>query len=127
MAGRTLSNPSVEVNGETIGIVPNSLSYKDGRGNRTVRPESAGGNSINVVVTEDAETKKGMVKFSLYNTKVNDELKVSWQSTVDGNTVRFSDGDFVKPFRQMFVTEDPEVALGADGNMEIVFEGAPLI
>jgi hypothetical protein len=126
MAERTLSNPSIEVNSGIIGIIPNSCSYKRGKGDISLRPQSAGGNSIEIVKTEDATTKKSMVKFSLYNTKTNRDLFVGWQDLIDGNTIRLSDGNFIESFRQMFVITDPEVVLGADGNIEVTFEGAPI-
>ncbi len=77
-----------------------------------------------MVVTEDAETKKSMVKFSLRNTKKNQDLLDGWQDNLQ-NTIRASQGDFVVPFRQMVVTNDPETATGADGSLEVIFEGAP--
>lgn len=127
MAPRTLANPTVEVNNSVIGIIPNSLSYKSGKGNVNLRPQSSGGDAIEVIRTVDAETKKGMVKFSLYNTKTNADNVEEWQDTIDGVTIRLSDGDFVKSFRRMFVMEDPEHNLGADGNIEVTFEGQPAV
>ena len=125
MAERTLANPTIEVNNGVIGIKPNSLTFKSGKGDKKVRPQSAGGNSVEMVITEDAETKKGMVKFTLYNTKTNVDLLTAWQDSVEGNTVRFSDGEFVRSFRTMTVTSDPDISLGADGEFEAVFEGQP--
>lgn len=122
----TLSNPSVEVNNDAIGIVPNSLSYKKGKGDKNVRAQSAGGNSIEAIVTENAETKKGMVKFSLYNTATNQSLLDGWQEG-NANTVRLSQGEFTLSFRTMVVTTDPEVQTGADGNLEVTFEGQPAV
>jgi len=122
-AEKTLANPTVQVNDVTIGIVPNSVSYKSGKGDRNVRAESAGGDSVDVVVTENAETKVSMVKFKLYNTKSNDEKLRGWQTNADGNTIQLSDGDFVRSFASMYVTSDPEIAVGADGEIEIEFMG----
>lgn len=124
---RTLANPVVKINNTVVGIVPNSLSYKAGRGDITLRPQSAGGNSIEVVKTENAETKKSMCKFMTYNTKGNIELKEEWQDSLDGNTIELSDGDFVVSFRKMFVIEDPEVKLSADGEVPLNFEGQPIV
>lgn len=121
----TLSNPSVEVNNDAIAIIPNSLKYKKGKGDQKALPQSAGGNSIDIVQTVDAETKKGMVAFSLRNTKSNQDLLDSWQ---DGsNTVRCSQDDFILSFRNMIVITDPEVATGADGSFEVMFEGSPAV
>jgi hypothetical protein len=124
---RTLANPTVEVNNGVIGIIPNSLSYKRGKGDVSVRPQSAGGNSIEIIRTENAETKKSMVKFSLYNTKANRDLITAWQDLVDGAAIRLSDGDFIESFRSMFIINDPEMNLGADGNVEVTFEGQPAV
>lgn len=125
MSEKTLSNPAVEVNNNTVGIIPNTLTYKRGKGDLALRPQSAGGDSIEMIKTENAETKKGMVKFSLYNTKTNADLYESWQDLTDGVSIQFSDEAFVRAFRNMFIITDPEVALGADGNIELEFEGNP--
>ena len=77
-------------------------------------------------MTENAETKKGMVKFSLYNTAVNQALLDGWLDS-NGTTVRLSQGDFTLSFRSMVVTTDPEVSTGADGNLEVTFEGQPAV
>lgn len=127
MAFKTLANPTVEVNDVVIAIKPNSLSYKSGKGDKNVRSQSAGGNSIEVVVTENAETKKSMVKFTLFNTKENVDYLEEWQDILGEVTIQFSDGDFTKQFRKMSVTTDPEVALSADGEFEIEFEGQPTV
>jgi hypothetical protein len=116
----------VEVGNDAIGIVPNSLSYKKGKGDKNVRSQSAGGDSIAIVITENAETKKGMVKFSLYNTAENQALLDSWQDS-DETTIRLSQGSFTLSFRSMVVTSDPEVSTGADGSLEVVFEGQPAV
>ena len=122
---RTLSNPTIELNDAVIAIKPNSLSYKSGKGDIGIRAQSAGGNSISIVKTENAETKKGMVKFVLLTTKGNIDDVKNWQDTEDGNTIRFSDGDFNLAFRNMFIISDPEVMTGADGEVELEFEGLP--
>ena len=122
----TLSNPTVEVNNDTIGVVPNSISYMKGKGEKNVRPQSAGGNSVEMIITDNAETKKGMVKFSLYNTKANQDLLDAWQDS-NANTIRLSQGDFVVSYRGMVVTSDPEVSTGADGSFEVAFEGQPAV
>lgn len=122
----TLSNPTVEVNNDAIAVIPNSIVYKKGKGEKNVRSQSAGGNSIEIIVTENAETKKGMFKCSLTNTKTNQDLLDSWQDN-DANTIRLSQGDFVISFRGMVVTSDPEISTGADGNLEVEFEGQPAV
>ncbi|MCK5019194.1 MAG: hypothetical protein KAS32_19195 [Candidatus Peribacteraceae bacterium] len=124
---RTLSNPAVEVNDQTISIIPNSLSFKKGQGDKGVKAQSAGGDAIEVVVTENAETKISMVKFKLFNTKVNFDLVNAWVGNISGNTIRLSEGELIESFRSMIVTTEPERAVGADGELEIEFMGQPVL
>lgn len=122
---RTLSNPTVEVNDQVISIVPNSLVYKKGFGDRQVRAQSAGGDSITAVVTEDATTKLSMVKIKLLPTTENINLVSEWLDSRDGNTIRFSEDSNIESFTGMYVTTEPENTTGADGEIEIEFMGNP--
>lgn len=127
MAQNALSNPSVQINDETIAIVPNSLTYKRGAGDVSVRAQSAGGDSVEAVVTENAETKISMVKFNMYLTDTNREAIRGWQNNRfnGGNTIRFSERGSTEPlsFTGMNVTTDPEYSIGADGSVEVEFMG----
>ena len=127
MASQTLSNPTIEVNDATIAIIPNSLSYKKGQGDKAVKAQSAGGNAIEIVVSENAETKISMVKFKMTNTKENFDLIDGWTTNINGNTIRFSEGEMVESFRTMVVTSEPERMIGFDGEAEIEFQGSPVI
>lgn len=122
---RTLANPAVEVNDIVVGIKPNSLTYKKGKGDVNVRAQSAGGNSIAAIFTEDAETKISMVKFTLLTTKDTVELIDGWldqESTID-----LSDGDFTVSFRKVRIKTEPEINTGADGETEVEFCGQPVL
>lgn len=126
----TLSNPVVEINDQSIFIKPNSLSFKKGYGEKKVRSQSAGGSTIDIVSTDDAETKMSMVKFSLLTTNNNIEFYEEWQNVgAGGNVIRLSekDGSLSIPFRKMTLTSDNEVATGADGEFEAEFAGPPVI
>lgn len=123
----TLNNPTVEVNDNPIAIVPNSLSYKKGRGEKSVKAQSAGGNAIETVVTQNAETKVSMVKFKLYPTKENFDLADVWIDNINGNTIRLSEGELTESFRGMVTTTEPERMVGADGELELEFMGQPVL
>ena len=122
-----LSNPTVQLNDQTISILPNTLTYKRGTGDVNVRAQSAGGGSVSAVVTENAETKISSVKFSLTLTDVNRDLISGWQEAryTGGNTIRFSERGSELPlsFSNMHVTTDPEYSVGADGSVEVEFMG----
>jgi hypothetical protein len=124
MSTKTLSNPTVVVANDTIAIVPNSLSYKTGSGNKSIKTQSSGGDAIDVVLTENAETKKSMVKFKLYNTEKNLQFVKDWSDS-DGQTIEISEGGVSESFSDMAVITEPERSIGADGELELEFEGAP--
>lgn len=123
-----LSNPTIQVNDQTIPILPNSLTYKRGAGDVNVRAQSAGGDSVEAVITENAETKIGMVKFSLSLTDTNLDYVRTWQENRfnGGNTIRLSDRTLSTPlsFVNMNVTSDPEYNVGPDGGVEVEFMGS---
>ncbi len=124
MGERALSNPTIEINDETISIIPNSLSYKPGLGDKDAKAQSAGGNAISVVVTENAETKISMVKFKMFNTTFNLNLVKDWNVLYE-STIRISEADITESFRDMIMTTEPERMIGADGELEIEWKGAP--
>ena len=124
---RTLSNPAVEVNDQVVSIVPNSLSYKKGQGDKNVKAQSAGGDAIEVILTVNAETKISMVKFKMFNTKTALDLINAWTVNVEGSTIRLSEDALVESFRNMIVTTEPERVIGADGELEVEFMGQPVL
>lgn len=126
MAIKGLAVLTVEVNDQIIEIKPNSLAFKDGFGNMNVRHQTGGGDAGSKVITEDAETQVGMVKFTLLSTVVNDERKKTWlqlSRNEQGNVIRLSGTGFTRNFRNMRITEEPETAVGAEGEFEVMFEG----
>jgi len=123
-----LSNPSIEVNDVVISIVPNSYASKRGVGDMNIRAQSAGGNSIETVVTENAESKISMVKFSIISTADNLALLDSWLSTSRngiGNTIRASENntDLVEAYSGMVIVTEPDRPRGADAQIDIEFKG----
>lgn len=129
VAKRALTTPSVIVNNEAIAIVPDSLTYKAGFGETTMRAQSGGGGNVQMVKSTNAETKKSMVKFSLLPTKENNDYVDTWQDAgkADGNGVEISDGSFTASFRNMYIVSDPERNLSSDGAIELEFEGSPIV
>ena len=122
-----ISAPLLEWNNESFFIVPNSLKYKSGKGERNVRAQSGGGSSVQMVVTENTETKKSMVNFELANTKFNIDKVSEFVDLFDANSIEFSDpkSGFAISLDNMTVINDPEIALSQDGNITVEMEGAP--
>lgn len=118
----TLFAPTVMVNGVSVAIKPNSFSYKEGFGERKVRIASGGGGTLTQVVSEDIETQLSTCKFMLYSTSDNVSLVRTWQKDGDANAVEVTDKDnFSRVFTNAIITNDPDVALGVDGELEVEF------
>ena len=66
-----------------------------------------------------------MVKFKLFPTAGNIELASEWTDNTDGNTIRVSEGSVIEAFTNMVVITEPEITTGADGELELEFEGQP--
>ena len=123
-----LSNPTITINNLTTPIVPNTFTYKSGKGDRTVRTQSSGGGSVQNVFSTDIETNKSMVKFSIFNPKENIDKLEDWQDLLDGNAILVTaKNGFSKSFSNMTLITDPEIAFGSDTTIEVEFEGSPAI
>ena len=120
----TLNNAIVTVDDTNVKVMPNSTAYNDGDGEVTLRPQSVG-ETIEVVESVNAETKIGMVKFSLLSTDENADLLRTWIRSGSAHTVTIAvrNSDFTRSFRNMKVTNNPDIELGHDANIEVEFKG----
>lgn len=127
--GRQLTEITLVVNNAVIGYIPNSLAFRDGKGEIQVNTNTTGGGAVSVTHAFNIETAKGMVKFELRATKENEALTATWFNLIGGNVLELSDGatDFAKSFTEMSLISDPEKPINADGNFELVFEGNPAL
>lgn len=122
-----ISTPTIRVNGNVVSILPNSFEYTGGYGEKTVRTFSAGGDRVVNVTTQNAETFKSMVKFSLSNTSETSGLIRDW-STLDGQiSIEVAHPNFQASFRNMTMTVDPSIPFSNDGTVEVEFEGTRVV
>lgn len=120
-----ISNPVVKWNGQTLSVGANSVSYKLGKGDKVTRPFSAGGDAIEVVTTDNVETKISMLKFSLANTANAASIAQEMSNNLAENEFEVSEGDLIVTFTGMVLTTEPEVPLSQDGVIELDFSGLP--
>ena len=120
-----LSTSTLTVNNDVVAILPNTLVLKMGLGETKVRASSTGGGGVENVITEDVESKVSMVKFTLISTAGAVSLMRSWKR--QANAVTISDDEFQGSFSDMSMITDPEIAIGADGNTEVEFQGSPMV
>lgn len=120
-----ISDPSVTVNDITVNVVPNSVKYKSGKGEKNIKVQSAGNGNISTVTSTDITTAKGMVSFEVQSTVQSILLKEQWQGVSGGNVIELDSVNLTMPNSTM--TNDPEINLTDDGTIEIVFEGSALV
>jgi hypothetical protein len=128
MSTQAISVPAIQVNNDTIGLVPNTFEEIPGDGEVNVRAASTGGGNAVSVHTQDAQTMFGKVKFSVYPTTDNVSKIRDWKANVAGNTLtavqrNVGGKDFSIAFKGMSVTNDPPVKAAADGVIEIEMAG----
>lgn len=127
-AVRGLATPVLEINDQVIQYLPNTITWKGGAGDINVRHQSAGGGAGSTVITEDAESRVSMLKFSVANTAENNDLIEDWlqaSRNLNGVSARLSDSGFTRAFRGMRITSDPERNIGTEGAIELEFMGDP--
>lgn len=122
---RGISNPVIKRNGKTISIVPNSLAYKLGTGDKVIRAISSGGGAITPVITDNVETKLGMIKFSVPNTSDGAQIAREASDAGENNEFQISDEDLQVSFTGMALMTEPERPLSQDGVFELEFMGPP--
>jgi hypothetical protein len=126
-----LSDATVIVNNEAVGIVPNSLSFTEGLGEQNVRAVSIGGGKTEQVFARNVETNFSTVKFELPTTPENVALARAWKTLGNGNVVQIAgvtaEGTLTRTFVQAALTGDYEVNIGTEANVEIEFKASTAI
>jgi len=125
-----LSNSVLQVNGETIGYMPNTLSIIDGDGETKNVAVTSGGNT-DVVFSIDANTKIGNVKFDLPVTAENAQRIKEWKNNRQNNSIQISNdvgGDqFNKSFTKAVLITNAELSLADEGSVSLEFMTLPSI
>lgn len=122
-----LANPTILVNNNAIAIVPNSCTYTEGLGEQKVEPQSAGGNRVETVYSEDISSRMSTFKFEVANTEYHIELLREWKLNRNANAISATGNTFTRTFTNMALTSNYEVSLGADTNITVEFMGDPAV
>ncbi len=131
--GIALANPQVVVNNDPQTIKPNSLSFTEGFGEQVVRAASGGGASVIQILADDITDNFSEVKFSLDNTIENINLARSWKQQPGQNVIhvtgQITDGTntaiFSRSFTHATLTNNYDIALGADTQIDLEFKSDP--
>lgn len=128
-----LANPQVVVNNITLAIKPNSLSFTEGFGEQLVRAASAGGAQAIQILADNIEDNFSDVKFALDPTLENIENARLWKSQPGQNVISVTgtvtDGNVTATFSRSFtkasLTNNYEVPLGSDTQIDLEFKSDP--
>lgn len=125
---KRLADATLIINNVAVFVVPNSISFDEGLGEQSVDPQSAGGGVVQGVYSDNVEGKKSSLKFSVFNTPEAIELAKDWKLLQNANAATLSaPGGFSRAFNNMAVTNNYEVNLGADTNIDIEMMGDPAV
>ncbi len=128
-----LANPQVIVNNLSIAIKPNTLAFTEGFGEQIVRAASAGGASVVQILADNIEDNFSEVKFAVDPTIENIDNARSWKVNPGNNVVSVTgtvtDGTETATFSRTFVkasiTNNYEVPLGSDTQIDLEWKSSP--
>lgn len=128
MTQTVLSNLTLRVNNRAVGYKPNTLAFKTGKGEISVKGVSIGAGLSDIAVSENVETFVGQIKFELYTTAKNEDLFKEWKEAPisTGNTVKIFGTDFTGTMTGAVVMNDPDMKTGVDESFEVTFDGNPI-
>lgn len=120
-----LTDATVLVNNEAVGVIPNSVMFTEGLGEQVVRAVSIGGGKVEQVYARNLETNFSKVKFSMPTTPETVRLARQWKTSGNQNVVQIAgstpEGTVTRTFTGAALTADYEVPIGTEENIEIEF------
>ncbi|MEE9222965.1 MAG: hypothetical protein V3V40_05870 [Nitrosomonadaceae bacterium] len=131
--GVVFANPQVVVNNIALAIKPNSLSFTEGFGEQIVRAASAGGAQVEQILADNIEDNFSEVKFALDPTESNIANARIWKAQPGQNVVSVTatatEGTvtttFSRTFQKATITNNYDVPLGADTQIDLEWKSSP--
>lgn len=125
MADTAVVNPTLVINNIAIPVRPNSVTFKEGKGEQNMRVQSAGGGSTEIVYGANVETNISSLMFEMINTAANIELARGWKTNLNANAGTLTGQGLSRSFNNMAILNDYEVQLSSDGVIAIEMSGDP--
>lgn len=128
-----ISDPSVVVNNEPVGIAPGTVKYTEGFGEANIRAQSTGNGNVDQIFSRDVTTNYSMCKFELYNDIDSIELARSWKNLLNANIITVTGVDpqsgqtITRTFSKAALTNDYEVEFSSDSSFEVEFMSLPAV
>ena len=124
---RKIVDPTIIIDNNVIGYVPNSLKFTEGFGEQTLRVQTGGGGSIQQVVADDVSQKQSMVSFQVEPTVANIELMRAIKANQAGHVITISAPGITRTITGAILTSNYEVSMGTEEIIDLEFIGNPAI
>lgn len=125
MSDTAVVNPTLVINNIAIPVRPNSVTFKEGKGEQNMRVQSAGGGNTDIVYSENVESNISSLMFEIINTAANIELARGWKTNRNANAGTLTGQGLSRSFNNMAILNDYEVQLSSDGVIAIEMSGDP--
>lgn len=125
MSDVAVVNPTVVINNIAIPVRPNSVKFREGKGEQSMRVQSAGGSNTETVFSNNVETNMSALMFEMINTAANIELARGWKTNGNTNAATVTGVGLSRSFNGMAILNDYEVDLSSDGVIPIEMTGDP--
>jgi len=128
-----ISDPSVVVNNEPVGIVPGTVKFTEGLGEQMMRAQSTGNGNVDQIFSQDVTTNVSMVSFELYNDIDSIELARVWKTNLNANVITVTGTDptsgktITRTFSKAALLSDYEVELGSESTFTVDFKSLPAV
>lgn len=120
-----LTDATLVVNNEPVGIDPNSLKFTEGLGEQKIRVVSTGGGKVEQIYSRDLESNMSKISFTMPTTVDSVKLARQWKTNANRNVLQVAgstpDGDVTRTFTGAALTNDYEVPIGSEGSIELQF------
>ena len=129
MTTQVWSTPTVVVNNQVVSIIPGSFEFTEGLGEQSVRSQSAGGGIVEMVISDNAETKISDVKFKMFATTYNIQIIKSWKKNLSSNviTATHPTQPITRTFQSATMINQYVVQAKPDGEIDLEFKTSPAV
>ena len=129
MAINTLKNiilfdPNVRINNSVLATI-GEIKIKGGYGESSQMAQSLGNGAIQLVYSENVETKISEVTMSIASTSEHIDLIGQFKKNRNTNYIvlNSSTSNMSIVFKNMALTNDPDINLSNEGQIQLVFKG----
>ena len=124
MAEQFISDPQIRINNETIKIVPGTARMIRGKGETSIKSQTAGNGQVEQILSEDITTNVGKIFLSMYVTRENIAKIVDFKNRKNENFVSITNKEgFTAVMNNAALINDPEHTFSNDGQVELEFHG----